>query len=90
VLLVESPPERTLQIAIGECKGSREITADDVQKLALVADALIGNRDCEAFIVFSKTGPFTPEEVERCKSAQRKYKVVLPPREVPESSGQRP
>jgi hypothetical protein len=41
-----------------------------VEKLALAADALTANRDCEAFIVFSKTDQFRPEEVERCKAAQ--------------------
>jgi hypothetical protein len=42
VLLAESLPERTLQIAIGECKSvGGEITADDVGKLGLVADALV-------------------------------------------------
>jgi hypothetical protein len=79
VLLVESLRERTLQIAIGECKGAGEIKADDVEKLALVADALTQDRGCEAFIVFSKTSQFTQEEVERCKAAQGKYsrRVIL-------------
>jgi len=85
VLLAESMPERTLQIAIGECKGGGEITADDVGKLAPVADALTASRDCEAFIVFSKTSRFTPEEVERCKGAQGEYErrvILLSDREL--------
>jgi hypothetical protein len=80
VLLAESLPDRTLQIVIGECKSvGFEITADDVQKLALVADALTANHDCEAFIVFSKTGRFTPEEVMRCRAAngENKHRVIL-------------
>jgi len=50
-----------------------------LRKLALVADALSGNRDCEAFIVFSKTGQFSSDEVERCKAAQEEYerRVIL-------------
>jgi hypothetical protein len=79
VLLAESLPERTLQIAIGECKENLPITGDDVRNLALVADALTAARDCEAFIVFAKTGQFTAEEVERCKAAQGQYarRVIL-------------
>jgi hypothetical protein len=79
VLLAESLPERTLQVAIGECKGSLPITEDDVRNLALVADALTAGGDCEAFVVFAKTTQFTAEEVERCKAAQGKYerRVIL-------------
>lgn len=40
VLLAESLREKTLQVAIGECKGNKEIAADDAQKMGLVADAL--------------------------------------------------
>jgi hypothetical protein len=85
VLLAESVPERTLQIAIGECKGSLPITEDDVRNLALVADALAAGGDCEAFVVFAKTSPFTSEEVERCKAAQGKYErrvILLSDREL--------
>jgi hypothetical protein len=79
VLLAEAPREKTLQIVIGECKGNKEITADDVRKLGLVADALTEGDGCEAFIVFSKTSDFTPEEVERCKAGQGRYglRVIL-------------
>jgi hypothetical protein len=37
------------------------------------------NGDCDAFIVFAKTGQFSPEEVERCKTAQGRYmrRVIL-------------
>ena len=85
VLLAESLPERTLQVVIGECKARGEITDDDVQKLALVADALTENRSCEAFIVFSKTDQFTPDEVERCKAAKGEYEqrvILLSSREL--------
>ncbi len=86
VLIVEAPRTRTLQIAIGECKSEGgEITADDVTKLTRVADALSAKRSCDAFIVFSKTSSFTPEEVERCKAAQAKYNrgvILLSEREL--------
>lgn len=85
VLLVESLREKTLQVAIGECKGNKEIAADDVQKMALVADALIEGEGCEVFVVFSKTSPFTPEEIERCKLAQGRYQqrvILLSDREL--------
>ncbi len=66
-------------MAIGECKSNREITSDDVRKLGLVADALVRDRTCEAFIVFSKASTFTAEEVERCKAAQAQlgHRVII-------------
>ena len=79
VLIVESPREKTIQVAIGECKSDGgEIKVDDVQKMGRVADALTGN-GCEVFIVFSKTSTFAPEEVERCKAAQGRLgrRVIL-------------
>lgn len=79
VLLAESLQKKTLQVAIGECKGNKEIIEDDVQKMALVADALSEGENCEVFVVSSKTNRFTPEEVERCKLAQGRYwqRVIL-------------
>ena len=79
ILLVERPVEKTLQVVIGECKSNGEITSDDIRKLSLVADALAKGSTCEAFIVFSKTGSFTPEEVARCKAAQGQFasRVIL-------------
>lgn len=80
VLIAEAPRTGTLQIGIGECKSDGgEITADDVTKLTRVADALTAKRNCEAFVIFSKTGCFTAEEVEQCKAAQTKYnrRVIL-------------
>jgi hypothetical protein len=85
VLLAESLREKILQVAIGECKGHGEITVEDVRKLALVADALSKDGDCDAFIVFAKTGQFSSEEVERCKAAQGKYErrvILLSDREL--------
>ncbi len=85
VLLTESLRERTFQIVVGECKGNKEITEDDVRKMGLVAEALTSSGGCEAFIVFSKTSRFTPAEIERCRLAQRKYQrrvILLSEREL--------
>lgn len=85
VLLAESLRKKTLQVAIGECKGNKEIAADDAQKMGLVADALAEGEGCEVFIIFSKTSRFTAEEVERCKLAQGRYQqrvILLSDREL--------
>lgn len=85
VLLTESLREKALQIAIGESKGNKEITAEDVRKLSLVADAITEGEGCEVFIVFSKTSRFTSEEAERCKLAQGQYQrrvIMLSEREL--------
>lgn len=59
-----------IQIAIGECKDAGGmIELDDAKKLAMVADAFPQNK-FDVFIVFSKTAPFTPREIENCRSAQ--------------------
>ncbi|MBZ5670341.1 MAG: hypothetical protein LAO04_11495 [Acidobacteriia bacterium] len=74
VLLVSSFPhsEKPLQLVIGECKDrGGEISEDDVRKLTKAAQAL-EKSPCQVFILFSKCGQFTPEEIERCKGARRK------------------
>src|SRR5271166_2523963 len=64
--------EKPLELVIAECKDSGgEITADDVRKLTKVAQAL-EDSPCDVFILFSKCGRFTQDEVERCKQARRK------------------
>ena len=61
-----------VQVAVGECKDAGgEITAEDARKMAKVADAF-RDREFEPYIIFSKTAPFTPEEVENCRLAQPK------------------
>jgi hypothetical protein len=69
-----------LQVAVGECKDAGgPIELDDAKKLAAVADSL-DSAKFEAYIVFSKTGPFTPEEIENCRGAQLKgggLRVIL-------------
>jgi len=74
VLLVSgfSRSEKPLQLVIGECKDhGGEISEDDVRKMAKVA-RVFEKSPCQVFILFSKCGQFTPDEIERCKSARRK------------------
>ena len=71
--------DELLGIAIGECKGHGEITEEDVRKLSQVADAFPKDR-IAPFIVFSKTAPFTADEIARCRAAQptgRRTRVIL-------------
>jgi len=74
VLLASSFPrsEKPLELAIAECKDSGgEISEEDVRKLSKVVEAL-HDSPCRVFIIFSKCGQFTDEEIRRCKSARRK------------------
>lgn len=68
-----------IQIAVGECKDAGgQIELDDAKKLAAVADAFPPHR-FEPFIIFSKTAPFTPDEIENCRAAQMAHsaRVIL-------------
>ncbi len=74
----------SLGIAIGECKGRYEITKQDVKNLSQVADAFPKDR-IAPFVIFSKTIPFTPEEIARCRAAQpagRRRIILLSDREL--------
>jgi hypothetical protein len=74
VLLASSFPhsEKPLELALAECKDSGgEISDEDVRKLSKVAEAL-QDGPCRVFILFSKCGQFTPEEIARCRTARRK------------------
>jgi hypothetical protein len=56
-------------LAIGECKDAGgAITPEDARKMAAVADALSG-KGLYCYIVFSKTGPFSEEDIESCRQA---------------------
>lgn len=57
---------RKTAIILGECKDRGSLTADDVENLRRVADALPRSR-FETFVLFAKLCPFTPEEIERAK-----------------------
>jgi hypothetical protein len=58
-----------LELAIGEAKSRGEVTEEDVAHLSQVADAFPKKR-FRPFIIFSKTGSFSPEEIGRCRAAQ--------------------
>jgi hypothetical protein len=60
------------QVLIAECKAAGTITTDDARRLAAIADAL-PRRRLSVFILFSKLGEFTAEEVEACALAQHKW-----------------
>jgi len=65
--------------AIGECKDSGGyISKEDARKMAGVADAL-SDYGLHCYIVFSKTAPFTAEEIENCQHANksRPNRVIL-------------
>ncbi|MGA9391935.1 MAG: hypothetical protein WBV69_15995 [Candidatus Sulfotelmatobacter sp.] len=56
-------------MAVGECKDAGGcISKEDARKMAGVADAL-SDYGLHCYIVFSKTAPFTGEEVENCRLA---------------------
>jgi hypothetical protein len=76
--------EGRVQLGIGECKGAREITDDDVAKLKRVADAF-PTKKLDAFVIFSKLSGFSPAEIKRCQSVQDKYRhrvIMLTAREL--------
>ncbi len=71
VLIVEDFREGP-QIVISEVKSAGgEITEADAANLSRVADIFEGSSFLP-YIVFAKLGPFSPDEIERCKSAQGK------------------
>lgn len=78
VILGRGNYERKIPMAIGECKGRKEITKQDIQNLTRIADAFVRTR-IEPFIVFAKTTSFKQEEVARCRQAQGPYgsRVIL-------------
>lgn len=69
-IFVAIPRRDKIQVALGECKdaGGR-IELDDARKLAAVADAFPRSK-FESYIVFSKTAPFSLDEIENCRAAQ--------------------
>ena len=60
-----------VRIAVGECKDAKgEISADDVRYMMAVADAFPPSH-FDTYVIFAKTAPFTQEEIDRCKEAQK-------------------
>jgi ribosomal protein S27E len=84
VLIGRRNYEDRVTIAIGECKSNKEITEEDVQHLAQIADAFPPNR-ITTYIVFSKTSTFSPDEVARCRASQNRsqpHVILLSEREL--------
>jgi hypothetical protein len=84
VLIVEDIREGP-QIVLSEVKSAGgEITEADAANLSRVADLFEGS-SFHPYIVFAKLGPFSPDEIERCRSAQDKTRtrvIVLSDREL--------
>jgi hypothetical protein len=78
VIVGERDYEGRVSLAIGECKSNDEITEQDVTHLKRVADVFPSKR-IATYIIFSKTAPFTPTEIQRCRAAQdpRRPRVIL-------------
>ena len=71
--------EAPVQIAFGEAKSEGGFDAEDVRKLGRLADAVSGQR-ADAFVVFSKTGAFAPEEIrlaQTLNAPRRRRRVIL-------------
>jgi hypothetical protein len=72
-------------LAVGECKDEGgSITEEDARKLAAVSDALSA-RGFYCYIIFSKTAPFTTEDIENCRRANDKGRtrvIMLSDREL--------
>ncbi len=67
-----------IDLAIGECKANGDITEDDVRKMTKLANAFPCKR-IQSYILFAKTAPFSPAEIDRCRRAQhpRRRRVIL-------------
>lgn len=73
-----------VEIAIGECKAAGEITEADVTNLTAVIDHMEAG-DARPYVIFAKTSDFSPEEVDRCRKGQAKYRdrvILLGSREL--------
>jgi hypothetical protein len=70
--------EAPVQIVFGETKSEGPIDAQDVRKLAKLADA-IPNDLAQVFLLFSKTGTFSPEEIALAKplNTEHSRRVIL-------------
>jgi hypothetical protein len=70
--------ESSLQILFGEAKSEGRFDAQDVRKLGALADA-VPHDLAETFIMFSKTGTFTPEEIALAKTlnSRQRQRVIL-------------
>jgi len=57
---------------------------DDVSKMRMVAEAL-EKKGIKAYVIFSKLGDLTPQELERCRGVNEEYRtrlIILTAREL--------
>jgi hypothetical protein len=79
--------EGGIELAIGECKSNGpkyEITENDVKNLSAVASAFPPDR-VTVYLVFSKTGAFSPTEIQHCATLQKSHPnrvIMLSAREL--------
>jgi hypothetical protein len=79
--------EGRIELAIGECKSKGpkyEITEDDLKNLSAVASAFPPDR-VTVYFILSKTGDFSPTEIQRCAALQKSYPnrvIMLSAREL--------
>jgi hypothetical protein len=78
VAVVQNPLDGKIDIAIGECKTREQISDDDVKNLSAIADAFPSDR-FNIYIIFSKLGSFSSEELERVRGLNNEYRrrVIL-------------
>ena len=78
VTIAKCPLDGKIDIAIGECKTRKQISDDDVNNLKAIADAFPSER-FNVYIIFSKLGPFSTEELERVRQLNNEYRrrVIL-------------
>jgi hypothetical protein len=76
-LFIATQGVHRMEIAVGECKDAGgKIDLKDAQNMAAVADSF-PREIFETYIIFAKTGPFTPEEIENCQRAQKGWTRVI-------------
>lgn len=84
VVISDGGRDHRIQIAIGECKTRKPITADDVAKLKAVADAFPRDR-YDVYVVFARLTPFSVEETELIRQVNGQYDrrvIMLTEREL--------
>jgi hypothetical protein len=72
VVMAERGRDHRIQIAIGEAKTRKPITARDVANLKAVAEAFPADR-YEVYVVFARLTPFSADEVELIRQINGQY-----------------
>lgn len=66
----------TIEVVIGECKTRKAITAEDVENMQRVAEALATNR-IVPYLLFAKLGQFTSEELDLLRPINTEFSERL-------------